>query len=100
MVRGKGTLLRTSLNEMVTPEHVRNVWDKVTDMSNALHVNASADIINEIVSKLEDVKDNNNNNNPTDDYSSSFTFGSKDLMLYALGGSKLYKNQKLFSVIN
>lgn len=88
MVRGKGSVLRTSLAEDVTPEYVRNVWSKVTDMSNATHVDTITEAtggLMDVLNALESGADQNNNGNDKS-YSDTFKFSGKDLILYALGG--------------
>ena len=37
IVRSSGSILRKNLNEMVTPEAVRENWEAITDMSEAKH---------------------------------------------------------------
>lgn len=88
MVRGKGSVLRASLAEDVTPEYVRNVWSKVTDMSNATHVDTITEAtggLMDILNALESGADQSNNANGKS-YSDTFKFDGKDLILYALGG--------------
>lgn len=88
MVRGKGTVLRTSLAEDVTPEYVRNVWSKVTDMSNATHLDTITEATGGLMDILNAFDDTNNNNDNSNgqSYSDTFKYDGKDLILYALGG--------------
>lgn len=104
MVRGTGCVLRTSIEEVTTPEYVKNVWGKVTDMSNAKHVNTMAEASGYLLEVLEKLKEGQ-----IGGIEDSFQFGSKDLILYALGiGATvtnpddlkfLYENDPDFSAI-
>ena len=99
MVQGHGAVLRASLNDDVTLEYVQKEWHKITDMSKAKHMKTSADAMKILVEKLEylgTAKDVNNNSSNT--ASDTFSFGSKDLILYALGSeSRLsHNNLKIF----
>lgn len=84
MVRGKGTLLRTSINEdNITPEYVEKVWNKVTDMSEAKHLDAVSKASGTLLNVLEKLKSESGNDEA--EVKDDFHFGSKDLILYALG---------------
>lgn len=86
-VRGKGTVLRASLSDDVTPENVRDAWAKVTDMSGAEHLNSITEATGSLVEILDSLEaPANASANPSDDYSDTFAFNNKDLVLYALGG--------------
>lgn len=92
MVRGKGSVLRSSLSDDVTPENVRDAWQNVVDMSNATRMNsiteASASLM-EIVDQLEGRSGNASSQaGGGSKYKDVFKFGNKDLILYALGGKK------------
>lgn len=90
LVQGRGALLRTSLNDLVTPEFVRKSWHKVTDMTEAKHCESSAGSINNLMAVLEDMKTSNEANNiENNEFSTEFVFGPKDLILYALGSMHL-----------
>lgn len=93
MVRGKGSVLRSSLADDVTPENVRDAWQNVVDMSNAQRMNsiteASASLM-EIVDQLEGTSNNASQGNGGSTYKDNFKFGNKDLILYALGGKCNY----------
>lgn len=86
-IRGKGAVLRTSVDENVTPEKVRDAWEKVIDMKNATHVDSITEATGTLVELLDSM-----NVNPSEstagEYADEFSFTSKDLILYALG-SKL-----------
>lgn len=87
-VRSKGSVLRSSLSENVTPEFVRNVWGKVTDMSNAQHLESITEAtggLMDVLTAFENGGEPNNNSNGQS-YSDTFKYNSKDLILYALGG--------------
>lgn len=88
MVRGKGAVLRSSLSEDVTPESVRDAWSKVTDMKNAERLDSITEATGSLVEVLDSLQNTNSgDNNPEEDKKSdNFTFGYKDLILYALGG--------------
>lgn len=81
-VRGKGSLIRTSISEGVTPEFVRDKWSKVTDMSEAKHLNSIGEASASFVGILEELK---NPPVPFDGVEDTFTYSSRDLILYALG---------------
>lgn len=71
----------------MTPENVRDAWAKVTDMSGAEHLNS----ITEATGSLVDILDsfsaaNNGATSKANEYSDTFSFNNKDLVLYALGG--------------
>ena len=80
-VRGKGTVLRTSIEQnCITPEYVKSVWSKVTDMSEAKHLDTIGQASGTLLEVLENLKEGK-----YDGYQDTFKFGSKDLILYALG---------------
>lgn len=81
MVRGKGCILRTSIEQdSITPEYVKSVWTKVTDMSDTKHLNSIGEASGTLLEVLENLKDGKIGG--IDD---QFCFTSKDLILYALG---------------
>lgn len=45
LVRGKGALLRHKITDTVSPENVRDVWNKLTDMTQATRLNSIEVII-------------------------------------------------------
>ncbi|XP_062545364.1 peroxisomal multifunctional enzyme type 2-like isoform X1 [Armigeres subalbatus] len=81
-VRGKGSVLRTSIDEDVTPEYVRNVWNKVTDMSGAKHLNAIGEASLSLVDVLEKLREGKSAENSVTE---TYKFNYKDVVLYALG---------------
>lgn len=40
LVRGNGALLRHKITDTVSPENVRDVWNQLTDMSQATRLNS------------------------------------------------------------
>lgn len=81
MVRGNGTVLRTSIEQNnISPEYVRSVWSKVTDMSEARHFDTVAEASGSLLEVLENLKEGRFNG-----FVDTFKYGSKDLILYALG---------------
>lgn len=48
MVRGNGALLRHKITDIVTPENVRDVWNHLTDMSQATRLNSIEVIISSL----------------------------------------------------
>ncbi|XP_055915705.1 peroxisomal multifunctional enzyme type 2 [Eupeodes corollae] len=86
-VRGKGALLRTSLDtKVITPEYVKSVWNNVTDMSEAKHCPSIQEASLSLMKILENVQEGRVGHEDT------FNFGSKDLVLYALGVGASVKN--------
>lgn len=86
-VRGKGAVLRPSLNDIVTLEYVQNAWSQVTDMSQAKHWNSNAEASASLMEVLEKLK-----SGESDAIEDTFTFGNKELILYALGIGASTKN--------
>lgn len=80
-VRGKGSLIRTSINDRVTPEFVQSKWSAVTDMSKATHLNA----IGEASMSFVDVLDKLRNPQSADVVEETFYYTPRDLVLYSLG---------------
>lgn len=90
IVRGKGALLRTSIDEDVTPEFVRNKWSQITDMSKAEHLDNMAMASGTLMNVLDDLKGFGNGEKKG--IEDTFHFTPRDLIIYALGGNilKLY----------
>nr|XP_040232703.1 peroxisomal multifunctional enzyme type 2-like isoform X1 [Anopheles coluzzii] len=105
-VRGRGCVLRTSIDEDVSPEYVQQVWNRVTDMSEAKRLNAIGEASLSLVGVLEKLRDGQNNENSVTE---TFRYGFKDAILYALGvGASvtdptdlkfLYENNPEFAVL-
>lgn len=87
LIQSQGSVIRASLNDEPTPENVQREWRKITDMSNAKHMHTSADAMKNLMEKLEHLGEDQNNNRKV--VSDNFSFGSKDLILYALGSELL-----------
>jgi (3R)-3-hydroxyacyl-CoA dehydrogenase / 3a,7a,12a-trihydroxy-5b-cholest-24-enoyl-CoA hydratase / enoyl-CoA hydratase 2 len=83
-IRGKGSLLRTSITDGVTPEFVRDRWDAVTDMSQATHLNSIGEASASFMGILEELK-NPSSASSGSNFEDTFSFSSRDLILYALG---------------
>lgn len=81
-VRGKGALLRTSIDEGVTPEFVRDKWAAVHDMSEAKHYNSNTEVTASFMGILEELK---NTPQGTSEFKDTFNYTARDLILYALG---------------
>lgn len=105
IARGRGSLLRTSIDQQViTPEYVKKVWSKVTDVSETTAVDAMTRASGALLEILENLKEGR-----IGDVEDSFKFGSKDLILYALGVGAtvkdsndmkfLYENDPDFSAV-
>lgn len=88
-VRGKGAVLRPSLEDPVTLEYVDNVWNQVTDMSQATHLNAIAEASGSLLEVLENLKSADK-----DAVEDTFEFGNRELILYALGIGASTKNSQ------
>lgn len=93
-IRGKGAILRASLSDDVTPEKVRNAWDKVTDMSKAERMSSITEATGSLVEILDSFESNENSSNEPNKYTDNFTFGNKDLILYALGSKFSFEKCK------
>lgn len=81
-VRGKGSLLRTSISDGVTPEFVRDKWDAITDMKDAKHLNSMAEASASFMGILEELKNPSGADSSVTD---TFNYSSRDLILYSLG---------------
>lgn len=86
--------MRTALNETVTPEYVQKVWHKVTDITTSKHCESSSETIANLMNILEDLKATNDNSSAgaQTEWTDSFEFSGKDLILYALGVGASVKN--------
>uniref|UniRef100_A0A1L8DZ43 Peroxisomal multifunctional enzyme type 2 n=1 Tax=Nyssomyia neivai TaxID=330878 RepID=A0A1L8DZ43_9DIPT len=111
---GKGSVLRTSLHQDVTIENVRDAWSKVLDMTAAQNMKTSAAASAKLMTILDQLdqpsgQPSGNTNQSNGVYENEFTFGYKDLILYALGiGASvnepsdlkyLYESHEEFSVL-
>lgn len=82
-IRGKGSLLRTSISEGVTPEFVKDRWDAVTDMSEATHLNSIGEASASFMGILEELK--SSSSAVKSEFRDTFSYSSRDLILYSLG---------------
>lgn len=104
IVRSSGTILRKNLNDMVSPEAVRENWEVITDMTDAKHFQTIGEVTGELVNALDEMREGKSKDNI---FKSSYT--SRDTILYALGvGASrqedsdmryLYENHEDFSVL-
>uniref|UniRef100_A0A1B0AYK8 Peroxisomal multifunctional enzyme type 2 n=1 Tax=Glossina palpalis gambiensis TaxID=67801 RepID=A0A1B0AYK8_9MUSC len=87
-VRSKGCVLRTSIGQdIITPEYVRSVWSKVTNMKDAQHVNSIGEASGYLLEVMENLKQQK-----IDGFEDNFKYSAKDLILYALGIGATVKN--------
>lgn len=99
-VRGKGAVLRSSLAADVTIENVRDVWDKVVDMSTADRVNSATEATSTLVELLDALESSKSGSpNGGDQSPDEFAFCNKDLILYALGGERYWLSIRLLFAI-
>lgn len=92
MIRGKGAILRASLQETnISPEVVRDKWSKITDMSEAKRYNSNAEASGALIHVVEELEAGKGNSSEYEDY---FKFCFKDLILYALGIGFTVENKK------
>lgn len=82
-IRGRGSLLRTSITDGVTPEFVKDKWDAVTDMSEATHLNSIGEASASFMGILEELK--NPSAVSSSKFKETFNYSSKEAILYALG---------------
>lgn len=90
-MRGKGSVLRSSLTDDVTPEKVRDAWQNVVDMSNAQRMNSITEASGSLMEIIDQFENSGGSNNAAGQaYKDNFKFSNKDLILYALGGKCKY----------
>ncbi|KAK9497186.1 hypothetical protein O3M35_004551 [Rhynocoris fuscipes] len=109
LVRGPGTILRHSINDIVTPEDVKNRWNDVTNIEKTEQLSSIQEATASLLEHLDKMR--NPANSPTNDsnqeiYKHHIT--AKDCILYSLsiGASVtnesdlkyLYENSETFSV--
>ncbi|XP_076034051.1 peroxisomal Multifunctional enzyme type 2 isoform X1 [Oratosquilla oratoria] len=101
--RSQGHVCRGSLSELVSPEAVRDNWTKICDFENSLHPEDGNEALGLLVGILQEQKESGLQANPTNSPSAaaavsgplaavgvksdpvSFTYDTKDVILYALG---------------
>lgn len=57
LVRSTGSLLRARIDEIVTPEAVRDSWDKVTDMSSAVRMESIGEASGALITAIEETRE-------------------------------------------
>ncbi|XP_021930726.1 peroxisomal multifunctional enzyme type 2 isoform X2 [Zootermopsis nevadensis] len=85
LVRSPGGLLRAQMNELVTPEAVRENWGKVTDMSAAVKLESIQEASGTLMTVLEQMKSNSGLSSDGKSVVTKFQYTPRDLILYALG---------------
>lgn len=80
IVRGKGSLLRTSIDQDVTPELVRDKWSAVKDMDGARHFSSNAEASGFLGGIMEQLKEPK-----LKGVEETFNYSAKDCILYSLG---------------
>ncbi|XP_046404303.1 peroxisomal multifunctional enzyme type 2 [Ischnura elegans] len=108
LVRSPGKVLRKHISDGVTPEDVRDAWEKVTDMSSPVHLDSIQEETGSIMQSLEELKDKKTAIVESEE-EGVFEVKDKDLILYALavGASiteesnfrYLYENAENFSAL-
>lgn len=84
-VRGKGSLLRTSIDQDVTPEFVRDKWTQVTDMTRAEHCESIQEASGSLMEVLDELQQPGKPDTKSSSIEDKFTYTPRDLILYALG---------------
>lgn len=85
MIRANGVQLRSNLKSNVTIENVRDMWDKITDMSGAQRMDSIQTVTGELINSLPGSETSAKSGE-------KYSFGFKDLILYALAGKFLSMN--------
>ncbi|CAK1584587.1 unnamed protein product [Parnassius mnemosyne] len=85
LVRSSGTPLRKKPTDLVTIETVKEAWPQVVNMKNAYHLDKIAEVTVDLVEKLQDFEEQSRLDSEKEAYWSTYTYNSKDLVLYALG---------------
>ena len=81
IVRGKGSLIRDSIEEVPTVETVKAKWSEITDMSKAQRYNSNVEASSKYLEVIDKLKNPSLRSDFEDDY--SYTF--RELIMYALG---------------
>ncbi|KAG7208737.1 hypothetical protein KM043_014933 [Ampulex compressa] len=108
IIRSSGAILRQNLSSSVTPEAVQENWSRVTDMSNARHLDSIQEVTGELVSVIEKLKGDSSAEN-AGGHAIQHSYDYRDVILYALGVGAttqeptdmgyLYENHENFSVL-
>lgn len=85
LVRSPGGLLRARIDQIVTPEAVRESWSKVTDMSAAARFESIQEVSGTLMSVLDQMKANCERSSDGKSVVTKFHYSPRDLILYALG---------------
>lgn len=81
MVRGKGGLIRNSIDEIPTVENVKAKWDQITDMSNAKRFNSNVEVSSSFIQVIDRLK----NPGIRSEFEDTYTYNFRELIMYALG---------------
>jgi 3-hydroxyacyl-CoA dehydrogenase/3a,7a,12a-trihydroxy-5b-cholest-24-enoyl-CoA hydratase len=85
LVHSPGGLLRARIDELVTPEAVRDSWGNVTDMSAAVKLESIQEASGNLMTILEQMKANAERSSDSKSVVTKFHYNPRDLILYALG---------------
>jgi len=85
LVRSPGGLLRTRIDDPVTPEAVRDSWAQVTDMSAAVRLETIQEASGNLMTVLEQMRANCERSADSKGVVTKFLYSPRDLILYALG---------------
>ncbi|KAJ0174167.1 hypothetical protein K1T71_010313 [Dendrolimus kikuchii] len=85
LVRSSGAPLRKKPSDLVTVESVKENWSKVVDMNGAKHLDKIAEVTLDLVEKLQEFDERAKLDSERESYWTTYSYNSKDLVLYALG---------------
>ncbi|KAJ8684258.1 hypothetical protein QAD02_020050 [Eretmocerus hayati] len=107
IVRSDGFMLRKNVNDLVSPEAVRDNWSSVTNMQNAKRYGSIQEVTGEIMTTLEALKSRESSSQKEMILHTKYNF--RDAILYALGVGAtrqeprdiryLYENHDDFSLL-
>lgn len=83
LVRGTGALLRHKITDTVTPENVRDVWNQLTDMSQATRLNSIEEASSTLLGVLDKIK--SDPEEALNEASGVFSYNYRDSIIYAIG---------------
>ncbi|XP_035737736.1 peroxisomal multifunctional enzyme type 2-like [Vespa mandarinia] len=108
IVRSPGCVLRTNLNDIVTPESVQKNWSDIVDMTSAKYAANIEQIVEDQMNIIDNLK-NGVSNKKIDDNVLYTNYDSRDSILYALGVGAtienpsdlryLYENHENFAIL-
>jgi 3-hydroxyacyl-CoA dehydrogenase/3a,7a,12a-trihydroxy-5b-cholest-24-enoyl-CoA hydratase len=81
MVRGKGSLIRDSIEEIPTVENVKAKWGQITDMSKAKRFNSNVEVSTSFIDVIDRLK----NPGIKSEFEDTFDYTFRELITYALG---------------